>query len=533
MKRGLGAFITLIAAFAGCWALSTVLYTDSEATDNPQSPEPSDLARAAKKNEIRQPQIGEMDLGNEGWVTPPQAIAGFPVTLEYPSMVPTAWPGVIGLHEQHKAGRDDAFSENFPVYVMQVIYEPYGLDAMPSLSLRRPEQMRWDLPVDALRKSSGFEGLDSLTSARVEATLKRRGEASTDSKVYSAAEGLPYDLLVRCSTSDCEAEIYSVRTGLRFSLRYPAPGVSHTVDLLRKLDDLILSWAPKDGTIQKHYLMQPVDAVFREKNFPTPPPCTSPTYKRLILPSPPDSLDYIAVDSDDNIYTLTTELFGDFAQNLYVLARGGPMQKEAKQRLFAGNVGRINGLSVEGDYIYVSDREIKRSKLRGVTAGHFSSYTKPSAAPLAIAFGPDGALVAVDFQNGRLQRIEKPGTTASQARIVATGINRANDVAVGRYGTIYVTNGWLGVINTVSSDGVKAELPIALRNPEGISIDGQGNIFVADRSAASIKKITPQNTVCAVANDEEYSIVRVGRNNHLFAMGRTLNRLVEFIPQAN
>lgn len=150
--------------------------------------------------------------------------------------------------------------------------------------------------------------------------------------------------------------------------------------------------------------------------------------------------------------------------------------------------------------------------------------------PSALAFGPDGDLYIAEPR--AVRRMSADG----QVSTLATGFVELNGIAVDAEGVVYVTDGgWMrasrfpvtfrvasmvariapdGSVTTLAgtqatsgsglegevigyADGSGAEARFSY--PQGLAIDRNGNLYVADRGNQVIRRITPQGVVSTVA----------------------------------
>ena len=99
--------------------------------------------------------------------------------------------------------------------------------------------------------------------------------------------------------------------------------------------------------------------------------------------------------------------------------------------------------------------------------------------------------------------------TGSEARF-----NGPYAVAVDKAGNVYVSNSGSDTIREISTSGITTTLAgfpghpdsidgdannARFSNPEGLAVDQQGNLFVADAGNDTIRKISPQGAVTTLA----------------------------------
>ena len=145
--------------------------------------------------------------------------------------------------------------------------------------------------------------------------------------------------------------------------------------------------------------------------------------------------------------------------------------------------------------------------------------------PLGVAFDPGGNLFVADSQNHTIRKITPDGVVSTVAGLAGvTGTNNgvgtnalfdtpfslAIDTQTNIYvadtlnhairkitpdGTVTTLAGTIGVLGTNNGVGPAAKFAF----PEGIAVDPDGNVFVADDDDFTIRKITPDGTVTTFA----------------------------------
>jgi trimeric autotransporter adhesin len=127
------------------------------------------------------------------------------------------------------------------------------------------------------------------------------------------------------------------------------------------------------------------------------------------------------------------------------------------------------------------------------------------------AFGGSGAGTITTFAGTGIPGFSGDGGPATSARL------RPQGVAVDGKGKVYIAesgNGRVrrvgpdGTITTfagigkvyVSGDGGPATLA-AIGYPEGVAVDGQGNVYIVDRANDNVRKVNPRGTITTIAGN--------------------------------
>jgi sugar lactone lactonase YvrE len=152
--------------------------------------------------------------------------------------------------------------------------------------------------------------------------------------------------------------------------------------------------------------------------------------------------------------------------------------------------------------------------------------------PTALAVGPDGSLYVADTDNHRIRKIifGSSGTTITTvagdgeqffsgdgAAATLAGLDSPNGVAVDASGNIYIGDTHnqcvrvvdaAGVISTLAGNGHKtysgdgaAATSASLARPRGLSVDAQGNIYVADSDNNRIRVIAKTGIITTLAGN--------------------------------
>ena len=169
----------------------------------------------------------------------------------------------------------------------------------------------------------------------------------------------------------------------------------------------------------------------------------------------------------------------------------------------------------------------------GVAVGHPGTPNSQAAGeglmlflyPTGVARDSSGNLYVADSANNIIQKISTTGIVATLAgtagtvgAIDATGsyarFNQPNGVTVDSSGNVYVADTGNGIIRKITPNGVVTTLAGSIYNrgnldgtglgawfssPTGITADSTGNIYVADAFTNTIRKVNPAGAVSTIA----------------------------------
>jgi sugar lactone lactonase YvrE len=147
------------------------------------------------------------------------------------------------------------------------------------------------------------------------------------------------------------------------------------------------------------------------------------------------------------------------------------------------------------------------------------------SSPWKAAIGPAGNIFIADRDNFMVRRITLAGVVTTVAGDGTAGYRDGDalsaefaqplDVAVDAEGNVYVADNTGhrirrisvdGQVSTLAGDGVKgyadgSGTAARFNYPSGITIDGDGDLIVADRMNNRIRKVTPEGVVTTLAGD--------------------------------
>jgi sugar lactone lactonase YvrE len=215
---------------------------------------------------------------------------------------------------------------------------------------------------------------------------------------------------------------------------------------------------------------------------------------------------------------------------------GGPATKAQLDVPFAVAADRVGNLYItdENNYrIRKVDKEGIITTFAGTGEGGYSGDGGPATSaklidPGGLSFDAKGNLYVADYKSVR--KIDPSGTITTVAGTGQLGFSgdggpateaklTAYDVALDHKGNIYICDlenqrirkvGRDGVIHTVAGSGKKGysgdggpATKAALKDPWGIAVDREGNVYIADHHNRVVRKVDPKGKITTIAGTGE------------------------------
>lgn len=242
-------------------------------------------------------------------------------------------------------------------------------------------------------------------------------------------------------------------------------------------------------------------------------------------------------------FNLPSGIGADAVGNIYVSDFGSGAIRKISPAANVNTIANTNspsGLALDNQgNIYVTDFYI--NKILKITPTGVSSVFAGSGAigstdgtgnaasfnaPGGIAIDVSGNIYVADQQNNSIRMISSAGVVKTIAGTGAAGANNAttglaatfnnpDGLAIDKQGNIYVADTKNNMIRKIATDGSVTtfagsgangksdglKTAASFNYPTGLAIDALGNLFVADYKNHAIRKITPDGQVTTVAGD--------------------------------
>jgi uncharacterized protein (TIGR03437 family) len=181
-----------------------------------------------------------------------------------------------------------------------------------------------------------------------------------------------------------------------------------------------------------------------------------------------------------------------------------------------------------GGSLYIADSG--NNRVRRIMAGLIgtvivgSATNTPLNTPVAVAMASNATIYVADF-NPEVHILTAGGGWSVFAGVSAAGFSgdggpatlaqlaQPHDLALGASGSVYIADGVrvrsvnsLGIIQTVAGDGYLNAVGdfgtatnAVLYQPSGVSLDTQGNLYIADTGTQRVRQVIPGGTITTIA----------------------------------
>lgn len=223
-------------------------------------------------------------------------------------------------------------------------------------------------------------------------------------------------------------------------------------------------------------------------------------------------------------------VIGDAGGNLYVASLDNTIRKITPQgtvTTLAGLAGQSgnsdgsgasarftgpSGLAVDaGGNVYVADT--LNYSIRKITPeGSVTTIVGPSAnlaGPRGIAVDSSGTLYVADTQTSTIRKVTSQGTSILAGGAYLSGFidgpaasarfKSPQGLALDPQGNLYVADSGNGAIRKIASDGSVSTVATGVGNPVALAIDAAGNLYVTDEAESLVLGISPSGSVSVVA----------------------------------
>ncbi len=180
--------------------------------------------------------------------------------------------------------------------------------------------------------------------------------------------------------------------------------------------------------------------------------------------------------------------------------------------------------------LYVTDGVIRKITPTGIVSTFANPITNNGTVVVGIAIDATGNLFTANYNDNKIFKISTDGIVSTLAGSgqrggangngVIASFNHPIDVAVDRLGNVYVADSQNRRIRKIGTDGQVTTLAgtgeLGARDgdanvaqfavPAGLTVDKNGNVYVADSGNCLIRKITPSGVVSTIAGFGSSSI---------------------------
>jgi sugar lactone lactonase YvrE len=146
--------------------------------------------------------------------------------------------------------------------------------------------------------------------------------------------------------------------------------------------------------------------------------------------------------------------------------------------------------------VYVADtgnNEVKKVD----TKGHITSLGSNLKFPYSVAFQGGNVYVAATFD--RVGPIEEISANGKMTRI-GKGFYLPQGVAVDSEGNVYVADTGNNLAKVVRTNGKIARVGKKLNIPYDVAVDAQGDVFISNTSDNAVEKVTPKGAITNVGS---------------------------------
>jgi sugar lactone lactonase YvrE len=164
--------------------------------------------------------------------------------------------------------------------------------------------------------------------------------------------------------------------------------------------------------------------------------------------------------------------------------------------------GALAGAAIDpAGNLYVADAG--QGRIAMVTPyGQVSTFASDVLDATDVAFRPDGGMYAVSGLGEYLMAIPPGGGQAVRLNVPLPDVGPTSGLAVGPDGTVYMSLGPQIVRWRPGEPAMTAWVgeSAGLEEPQGLDVDAAGNLYVVDRGAGTLHRVSPEGRVSTVAS---------------------------------